>query len=65
MSPSKPAHPIQNYAFGSVITALAVLSPVVAFLMVIAAEMLIDERCLCRRRWRYRIGSVPEVLAPS
>jgi hypothetical protein len=42
MSPSKPAHPIQNYAFGSVITALAVLSPVVAFLMVIAAEMLID-----------------------
>ena len=42
MSPSKPANPIQNYAFGSVITALAVLSPVVAFLMVIAAEMLID-----------------------
>jgi len=42
MSPSKPPHPIQNYAFGSVITALAVLSPVVAFLMVIAAEMLID-----------------------
>jgi hypothetical protein len=42
MSPSKLANPIQNYAFGSVITALAVLSPVVAFLMVIAAEMLID-----------------------
>ena len=42
MNLSKPVDPIRNYAFGSVITALVLLSPVVAFLMVIAAEMLID-----------------------
>ena len=42
MNLSKPFNPIRNYAFGSVITALILLSPVVAFLMVIAAEMLID-----------------------
>src|SRR5215472_9914001 len=42
MNLSKPANPIRYYAFGSVITALILLSPVVAFLMVIAAEMLID-----------------------
>jgi predicted DNA repair protein MutK len=42
MNLSKPVNPIQNYAFGSVITTLILLSPVVAFLMVIAAEMLID-----------------------
>ena len=42
MNLSKPVNPIRNYAFGSVITALILLSPVVAFLMVIAAEMLID-----------------------
>ena len=42
MNLSKPVNPIRNYAFGSVITALLLLSPVIAFLMVIAAEMLID-----------------------
>jgi hypothetical protein len=42
MNLSKPVNPIRNYAFGPVITALILLSPVVAFLMVIAAEMLID-----------------------
>jgi predicted DNA repair protein MutK len=42
MNLSKPVNPIQNYAFGSVITTLILLSPVVAFLIVIAAEMLID-----------------------
>jgi hypothetical protein len=42
MNPNKPVNPIRDYAFGSVITALILLSPVVAFLMVIAAEMLID-----------------------
>jgi hypothetical protein len=42
MNLSKPASPIRNYAVGSVITALILLSPVVAFLMVIAAEMLTD-----------------------
>ena len=42
MNLSKPVNPIRNYAFGSVITALILLSPVVAFLVVIAAEMLID-----------------------
>src|SRR5262249_3881687 len=42
MNLSKPVNPIRNYAFGSVITALILLSPVVAFLMVIAAEMLTD-----------------------
>ena len=42
MNLSKPVNPIRNYAFGSIITALILLSPVVAFLMVIAAEMLID-----------------------
>ena len=42
MNLSKPVNPIRNYAFGSVIAALILLSPVVAFLVVIAAEMLID-----------------------
>src|SRR5215831_3570756 len=42
MNLSKPVNPIRNYAFGSVITALILLSPVFAFLMVIAAEMLTD-----------------------
>jgi hypothetical protein len=42
MNLSKPVNPIRNYAFGSMITALVLLSPVIAFLMVIAAEMLID-----------------------
>ena len=42
MNLSKPVNPIRNYAFGSVITALILLSPVIAFLMAIAAEMLID-----------------------
>ena len=42
MNFSKPVTPIRNYAIGSVITALILLSPVVAFLMVIAAEMLTD-----------------------
>jgi len=67
---SKPVRPIRNYAFGSVIMALILLSPVIGFLMVIAAEMLIDllmvggnKRSLRRRRWQYRVGSVPQVLA--
>jgi hypothetical protein len=42
MNLSKPVNPIRNYPFGSAITALILLSPVVAFLMAIAAEMLID-----------------------
>ena len=42
MNLSKPVNPIRNYAFGSVIAALVLLSPVVAFLMAISAEMLID-----------------------
>jgi len=42
MNLSKPVNPIRNYAFGSVIAALMLPSPVIAFLMVIAAEMLID-----------------------
>jgi hypothetical protein len=42
MNFSKPINPIRNYAFGSVITALVLLSPVLALLVVIAAEMLID-----------------------
>jgi hypothetical protein len=42
MNFSKPVNPIRNYAFGSVITALILLSPIIAFLMAIAAEMLID-----------------------
>ena len=42
MNFSKPVNPIRNYAFRSVITALILLSPVIAFLMAIAAEMLID-----------------------
>ena len=42
MNLSKPVNPIRNYAFGSVIMAFILLSPVIVFLMVIAAEMLID-----------------------
>ena len=42
MNLSKPVNPIRDYAFGSVIAALILLSPVFAFLVVIAAEMLID-----------------------
>ena len=42
MNLSKPVNPIRNYAFRSLITALILLSPVIAFLMAIAAEMLID-----------------------
>ena len=42
MNRSKPVNASRNYAFGSVITAFVLLSPVVAFLVVIAAEMLID-----------------------
>ena len=42
MNLSKPVNPMRNYAEGSAITALILLSPVVAFLMVIAAEMLTD-----------------------
>jgi hypothetical protein len=42
MNLSKPVNPIRSYAFGSVFAALILLSPVLAFLMVIAAEMLID-----------------------
>ena len=42
MNLSEPINPIRNYALGSTITALILLSPVLAFLMVIATEMLID-----------------------
>jgi hypothetical protein len=42
MNLSKPVNPIRYYAFGSVFAALILLSPVLAFLMVIAAEILID-----------------------
>ena len=42
MSPSKPANPVRNCAVGSAIAALILLGPVAAFLMVAAAEMLID-----------------------
>lgn len=42
MNLSKPINPIRSYALGSTITALILLSPVLAFLMVIATEMLID-----------------------
>jgi hypothetical protein len=42
MNLSKPVNPIRNYAVGSVITAFILLSPVIAFLIAIAAEMLID-----------------------
>ena len=42
MNLSKPVNPIRCYAFGSVFAALILLSPVLAFLVVIAAEMLID-----------------------
>jgi hypothetical protein len=41
MNLSKPVNPIRNYAVGSVITALILLGPVVTFLMVIAAQILI------------------------
>jgi predicted lysophospholipase L1 biosynthesis ABC-type transport system permease subunit len=33
---------VRNWALGLVITALALLSPVIAFLLIITAEMLID-----------------------
>jgi hypothetical protein len=42
MNLGKPVNPIRNYAFGSVITALILLSPVLAFLVIMTAEMLID-----------------------
>ena len=42
MNLSKPVNPIRYYAFGSVITVLILLGPVIAFLVAIAAEMLID-----------------------
>jgi len=42
MNLSKPVNPIRCYAFGSVFAALILLSPVLAFLVVIVAEMLID-----------------------
>ena len=42
MSLSKPVNPMRNYAVGSAITALILFGPVLAFLVVIAAEMLTD-----------------------
>ena len=42
MDLSKPVNPIRYYAFGSLVAALILLSPAIAFLMAIAAEMLID-----------------------
>jgi hypothetical protein len=42
MNLSKHVNPIRNYAFGSLVTALILPSPVFAFLVIIAAEMLID-----------------------
>ena len=42
MNLSKLAKSIRNYAFGSLAAALILLGPVVAFLVVITAEMLTD-----------------------
>ena len=42
MNLSKPVNLIRYYSFGSVITALILLSPVVALLVIIAAEILIE-----------------------
>jgi hypothetical protein len=42
MKPRKTVNPVRKYAVGSVVTALLLLSPIVALLMVSAAEMLID-----------------------
>ena len=42
MNLRKPVNPIRNYAVRSVITALILLSPVVALLVIIAAEILIE-----------------------
>ena len=42
MRVSKPVNPMRNYAVGSAITALILFGPVLAFLVVIAAEMLTD-----------------------
>ena len=42
MNLAKPVNPIRNYAIGSVITALILLSPVLAFVVIMTAEMLID-----------------------
>jgi hypothetical protein len=42
MNLSKQGNPVRRYAVGSLITALALLSPVIALLMLIATEVLID-----------------------
>jgi len=42
MNPRNPANPIRNYAIGSVIITLVLLSPAIALLMFIATEMLTD-----------------------
>jgi len=42
MTPKKTVNPVRKYAVGSVITALLLLSPVVALLLVSAVEMLVD-----------------------
>jgi len=42
MNPRKPANAIRNYAIGSVILTLVLLSPAIALLMFIATEMLTD-----------------------
>jgi len=42
MNISKQVSPIQSYAAGSLITALALLGPAAAFLMFIATEVRID-----------------------
>jgi hypothetical protein len=42
MNPSKPVNPIRSYAVRSAITVLVLLSPVIAYLMSITTEALID-----------------------
>jgi hypothetical protein len=42
MNPSKPVNHMRRYAVGSAFAAVILLSPVAAFLMVVAIELLID-----------------------
>jgi hypothetical protein len=63
---------VRNWAVGPVIAAFILLSPIVAFLMALAAEASIDfaaggrdSRRLHHRCRRYWVGSVSQVLAVS
>jgi hypothetical protein len=42
MNLSKPSSPVRGYVIGAVISALILCSPVIALLMLIAAEALVD-----------------------